>query len=122
VEPSAGANEVELTKVPKSGGRRKKKGGGRKNKMGLASYKPASSIFSNFLIFFWNYEELPSISGVRICVQNLHFLKLASHLEVLNLPFLMELGDFIFFQYFFPKIRGHLDLPIHSWDFCFMKK
>jgi hypothetical protein len=29
-----GTNEVELTKVPKSGGRRRKKGGGSKKEMG----------------------------------------------------------------------------------------
>jgi hypothetical protein len=32
----ARANEVELTKMPKNGGRRRKKGGGRKKKVGLA--------------------------------------------------------------------------------------
>jgi hypothetical protein len=42
------------------------------------------------------------------------------YLEVFNLPLLMEVGDFIYL--FIPKIRGHLDLHIHRWDFCFIKK
>jgi hypothetical protein len=43
-------------------------------------------------------------------VQHPHFWKLLLDLEVLNLPFLTELGDFIFFQFLFHKIRRHLDL------------
>jgi hypothetical protein len=44
------------------------------------------------------------------------------HLEVLNLPFITEIGDFTFFSNFiFPKFRVHLDLHIYHWDFCFMK-
>jgi hypothetical protein len=35
----------------------------------------------------------------------------------------MELGDFILFSnFFFPKIKGHLDLHIHRWNFSSMKK
>jgi hypothetical protein len=36
-----------------------------------------------------------------VCAQHPHFLKLALHLEVLNLPSLMDFGDFIFFQILF---------------------
>jgi hypothetical protein len=71
------ANEVELTKVPKSGGRRKKKGGGCKNKMGLAcgrrviiGRRPAVGLHQCFQIiifliyfYFLSYEDLPSILG-----------------------------------------------------------
>jgi hypothetical protein len=75
----AGANEVELTKVPKSGGRRrkkrggkKKKGGGRKNKMGPVHGQWATASLSHcrmtifnffdfFFDFFWSYEEHHSI-------------------------------------------------------------
>jgi hypothetical protein len=58
--PWTGANEVELTKVPKSGGRRRKKGGGTKKKKGpmlgwqatagnqSGLYQTAASVFSNF--------------------------------------------------------------------------
>jgi hypothetical protein len=34
-------------------------------------------------------------------LQHLHFLKVPLHLEVLNFPFLMEIGDFKFFQILF---------------------
>jgi hypothetical protein len=49
--------------------------------------------------------------GVR--AQHPHFLKLALHLEVLNLPSLMDFGDFyLFFNFIFAKFRIHLDLHI----------
>jgi hypothetical protein len=44
------------------------------------------------------------------------------HLEVSNLPFLIEFGDSTFFDYFiFPKFRVDLDLHIHHSDFHFME-
>jgi hypothetical protein len=105
-----GANEVELTKVPKSGGRRKKRGGGKKNgggmknKMGPAHGWRACPIvaylFSNFLIFFnfliWSYEVLLGIWGEWVHSTHI-FSSFPLHLEVSNLPFLIEFGDFIFF-------------------------
>jgi hypothetical protein len=51
------------------------------------------------------------------------FWSLPLHLEVLNLPFLTEIGGFNFYQNFiFAKIRLHLDLHIHHRDFSLMKK
>jgi hypothetical protein len=50
------------------------------------------------------------------------FSTLLLHLEGWNLPFLMELGDFSFFKFYFAKIRVHQDLHIYGWDFCFIKK
>jgi hypothetical protein len=61
-------------------------------------------LFKN--IFFGTFEELG-----RMGVQHPHFFY-----------FLMEVGDFIFLNFFFPKIRAHLDFHIHHWDFSFMKK
>jgi hypothetical protein len=75
-----------------------------------------------FLIFFKGpYMLQASLEGV--CVYNTPiFCTLPLHLGVSNLPVLMELGDFIFFEFFFPKIRVHLDLHIHRWNSSFMKK
>jgi hypothetical protein len=49
----------------------------------------------------------------KMGAQHFHFLKLTLHLRGLNLPFLMELGDLIFFHFCFVKIKVHLDLHIH---------
>jgi hypothetical protein len=48
------------------------------------------------------------------------FWRLPLHLGVCNLPFLMELGDFILLD-FFAKIRVNLDLHIHRWNLVLWK-
>jgi hypothetical protein len=126
----AGANEVELTKVPKSGGRRRKngggkrkKGGGKKNKMGPARGRRVTSghsppaglfhchvnIFKFFGVFFFfffltfvlgSFEELPGI--LEEWMHNIPiFSSFPLHLEVSNLPILIEFGDFTFFENLF---------------------
>jgi hypothetical protein len=50
------------------------------------------------------------------------FWSMPLHLEVLNLPFVMDIRDFTIFRIlFFSKFRIYLDLHIRHWDFCFMK-
>jgi hypothetical protein len=44
------------------------------------------------------------------------------HLEWWNLPFLMELGDFIFKMFWGGGIRVHHHLHINRSDFCLMQK
>jgi hypothetical protein len=61
----------------------------------------ASPNFLNFLnFFFWKFGKWARAFG-RMGVQHPHFLKLPLHSEVLNLSFLMEIGDFTFFQILF---------------------
>jgi hypothetical protein len=132
----AGANEVELTKVPKSGGRRRKKEGGNKEKMGTCVRQasnqwslarvstawaggdqhlpngrcPQSNIdyvwapfpkkIGFFLIFFLGSLEMGLTFG-RMVYKTPIFWTLPLHLEGWNLPFLIELGFFIFFEIFF---------------------
>jgi hypothetical protein len=52
------------------------------------------------LIFFRKFGEWARDFG-RMGVQHPHFLKPALHLEVFNVPFFVEIGDFIFFQFLF---------------------
>jgi hypothetical protein len=54
-------------------------------------------------------------------VQHPHFLKLASTLGGITTSIPHGSWRFHFFE-FFSKIRVHLDLHIHYWDFSFMKK
>jgi hypothetical protein len=78
-------------------------------------YRVRLSLF-NILIFLEVWEWARAFG--RMGVQHPHFLKLCPiHLEVLNVPFLMEIGDFTFFS----KFRIRLDLHIYYWDFYFMK-
>jgi hypothetical protein len=55
--------------------------------------------------FFLLFKGPCMLQGPRllwgVCAQHPHFLKLAPHLEVLNLPSFMDFGDFIFFQTLF---------------------
>jgi hypothetical protein len=122
-----GANEVELTEVPKSGGRRRKNGGDKKKKWGRKSNKmepargqratagrpPAMSlshcrvtVFKFFGFFFFNFffggsfEEIPDILGEWVYNTPI-FSSFPLHLEVSNLPFLIKFGDFIFFEILF---------------------
>jgi hypothetical protein len=62
----------------------------------------SSKVFILFIYFFWDFLGTSWHFG-RMGVQYPHFLKLALplHLEVLNVPFLMEIGDFIVFQILF---------------------
>jgi hypothetical protein len=133
----AGTNEEKFIKVLKSEGRRRKKAGGNNKKMEPAQGcgwqlavtrqpQPCQTTqvvafnFFKFLNFFWSFEEVPGILGEWVYTIPI-FWSLPLHFELLNLPFLMELGDFIFFQKKNSKIRGLLDLPIHCWDFSLMK-
>ena len=50
-----------------------------------------SLFFEILLNSFLKFEEWARTFG-RMGVQHPHFLKLALHLEVLNVPFLMEIG------------------------------
>jgi hypothetical protein len=54
-----------------------------------------------FFFFFLSYEDLPHILEEWMYNTSI-FWSLPLPLEVLNLPFLIELGDFIFFQKHFP--------------------
>jgi hypothetical protein len=122
----AGANDVELTKMPKSGGRRKKNGGGKKNKMGLVHGRWATATLYAYVVSFFKKIGffLDFLFGV---MKNfLVFWKNGCTAP----PFIEDIESsiphgawrFNFFSIFFPKIRRHLDLPIHYWDFSFMKK
>ena len=68
-------------------------------------------IFNDFLFFIFGEFGKWARTFERMGVQHLHFLKLAP-----------TFGDFIFFQVFFAKFRGNLDLHIYFWNFSFMKK
>jgi hypothetical protein len=109
----AGANESELTTCGKNWGQEGGKGEAAIEKRGPrhsrratvgrppAPYAVSSSNFFNFLLsFFWTYKELPGILGEWVYNTPI-FWSLPLHLEVLNLPFLMEIGDFTFFQILF---------------------
>jgi hypothetical protein len=107
-------------------GRKKKEIGGKKGEVGrikwdprgagerpavarwLRAYSIAASLFPIFLIWFdfwfdlififWEYEVLPGILGEWVYNTPIFWSLPNLTLEVLNLPFLMEIGDFIFFQ------------------------
>jgi hypothetical protein len=78
-----------------------KKEGSRKKKLiaqgeiRALARQPRPSV--RLFLCFCNYREWAR----RMDVQHTRFLKLALHLEVLNLPILMEIGDFTFFQILF---------------------
>jgi hypothetical protein len=94
-------------------------GGGKKNKIGPVHGWLATSgclpavgfshcsitvfnffdFYFYFLIFFGSSEELPGILGEWVYNTPI-FLSLPLHFEVLNLPILMEFGDFTFFSIF----------------------
>jgi hypothetical protein len=78
-------------------------------------------LFYFFDFFFWKYREWARAFG-RIGVQHPHFLKLAPILGSVKCSIFH--GDWrflLFFKFYFPKFRVHLDLHIYRWDFCFMK-
>jgi hypothetical protein len=50
------------------------------------------------------------------------FFNLVPILGKVNLPFFMEVKDFIHFQKIIAKTRAHQDLHIYHWNFCLMKK
>jgi hypothetical protein len=115
---------VELTKVPKSKGRRRKKRGGRKKNGDTKrkywdpraagrrplvadwprAYPTATALFLNFFdffeFFFWNAEVLLGIWGEWVHSTPI-FSSFPLHLEVSNLPFLITFGDFTFFGIIF---------------------
>jgi hypothetical protein len=62
----------------------------------VAAWAP-STVRSSNLFYFGTFEELPGILGEWVYNTPI-FWSLPLHLEVLNLPFLMEIGDFTFFQ------------------------
>jgi hypothetical protein len=89
----------------------------------VGHYAVNSSNFLFFILFvlFWTYKEFLGILEEWMYNTRI-FWSLLLHLEVLNLPFLMKIGDFTFFSNFiFAKFRVYLDLHIYSWDFCFIK-
>jgi hypothetical protein len=124
----ARANEVELTKVPKNGGRRKKKGRGIKEKRGTRA-RPGDDrgllsgtdcSWAPFSIFFWFFFlgggslGLAMVFG-KMGVQHSKFLNLAPTLGSVTSSIPHGAWIFYFFPNFiFAKIRVHLDLHIHS--------
>jgi hypothetical protein len=58
--------------------------------------------------------------GVRL--QHPYCLKLAPTLGSVESSIPHGAWRFHFFPIFFAKIKGHLDLHMHLWDFSFMKK
>jgi hypothetical protein len=61
--------------------------------------------------------------GGGVCVQHLHFLKVAPTLGSVKSSIPRGAWRFHFFpNSIFAKIRVHLELPIHRSDFSFMKK
>jgi hypothetical protein len=126
-----GVNEKELTRCGKKEGQEEEKGWGRYTKgdplaiarslidCGLLLF--FHYFFYFFALFFGCYEDGPGILGEWVYSTSI-FWTLPLHLGGWNLPFLIELGDFIFFpKFLFAKIRVHQDLNIHRWDFCLMK-
>jgi hypothetical protein len=61
---------------------------------------PFSNFFSFFIFHFWLFGDGPSILEEWVYSTPI-FWSLPLHLGVWNLPFLIELGDFIFFQILF---------------------
>jgi hypothetical protein len=116
----------EVNHMRKKWGKEGGKGGGGQldNKRGPHSdwWAPYVVMTSNFYKFFFGtFVELLGILGEWMYSTPI-FWSLPLHLEVLNLPFLMEIEGFNIFKIlFFPKFRVHLDLHIYRWDFCFMK-
>jgi hypothetical protein len=99
----------------KNGGRKEEKGGncitkGARGPSQLATNgcPPATAqapfaiqVFQFFNFFnFGTFEEQPGILGEWVYNTSI-FWSLPLHMEVLNLPFLMEIGDFTFFQILF---------------------
>jgi hypothetical protein len=132
----AGANEVELTKVPKSGGRRKKWGGRRKNgearriKWDLRTADPWSAtrdhgpvlLPHHCLNCFWNSKVLLGIWEEWVHSTPI-FSSFPPTLGSVKSSIPRRVWRFHFFPSFiFAKFRLHLDLHIHHWDFCSMKK
>jgi hypothetical protein len=60
-----------------------------------------------FYFFFWKFEKWAMAFG-RMGVQHPIFWSLPLHLEVLNLPFFMKIGDFNFFQILFFLNLGYI--------------
>jgi hypothetical protein len=95
-----------------------------------AGCRPALSIYGPFFIkklefffiYFGKFGEWAKPFG-RMGVQRSHFLNLAPTLGRVKSSIPHGVWRFYFFPNFiFAKIRAHLDLHIHHWDFSFMKK
>ena len=83
--------------------------------------RPFFCNFWHFVILFWIMKNGPGILEEWVYNTPI-FWTVPLHLEVWNLPFVMELGDFIVFNLKIAKFRIYMDLHIHHWDFYFMKK
>ena len=76
-------------------------------------------LFGNFLLEVW---EIGHGFWENWCTVHPFFQVSSLHLELSNLPFLIEFGDFTFFEILFlKKFRIDLDLYIYHLDFCFME-
>jgi hypothetical protein len=81
----------------------------------------------HFFWFFWFFFFLVVWGWAwhfgRMGEQHPHFLKLAPILGRVKSSILHGAWRFHFFSnFFFAKFTVDLDLHIHCWDFCFMKK
>jgi hypothetical protein len=107
----AGTKQQELTTCAKSGGQHKKKIQKKRGRPTLSKHRPGLLFLLNFfkflcfLLYFGQFfigslENGPGLLGEWVHSTPI-FSSFSLHLEVSNLPFLIEFGDFIFFKVLF---------------------